>query len=163
MPMIGQTTGAWHVMNYSVDGSVFIVINQRFIPCNNALRKFSHWSACRVKCMRVPYHEFCHRVRFFGNKSTHIFLCSSWPWTVLFAPLSGMPCSLGFMYYVLSDIHICTTLSPVADVPGRLDRWCQHLPRCYQTHTCAHNIIRGTHTSPTTGHELPAVRHQSQD
>jgi len=109
----------------------------------------------------------CHRLRFFGTKSAHIFLCSSWSWTMLFAPLSGKPCSLRFMYYVLSDtgMHISTTLSPAADVPGRLDRCSRHpMSRCYQTHTCVHNTTRGTHTSPETGHELPPpVRKQSQD
>jgi hypothetical protein len=46
--MIGQTKGAGHVMNYSVDGSVFLVINPCFIPCNNALRKFL--SLIGVRC-----------------------------------------------------------------------------------------------------------------
>ena len=160
--MTGQTTAAGHVMNYSVDGSVFLVINPCFIPCNNALRKFLSligvtWvvhggTVPRVlSSCEVLWHQTC----------TH-FLCSCWPWTVLLAPVSETPCSLRFMYYVLSDMHICTTLSPVADVPGRLDRCCcQHLPCCYQTHICVHNITHDTHTSPTTGHELPPVRKES--
>jgi hypothetical protein len=78
MPMTGQTTGAGHVMNYSVDGPVFLVINPCFIPCNKALRKFL--SLIGVTCqVGVSYHEFCHHVRFFGTKRAHIFLCSSWP------------------------------------------------------------------------------------
>ena len=147
-------------MNYSVDGSMFLVINQRFIPCNNALRKFSPWSACRVKWTRVPYHEFwgclAPKVHTFSRVPVGRERCYSHH-SVGSLALSGS-CIMS------SLILVCTSprQSPVADVPGRLGRWCcQHLSRCYQTHTCVHNIIRGTHTSSATGHELPPVRKQS--
>jgi hypothetical protein len=92
----------------------------------------------------------CHRLRFFGTKSAHIFLCSSWSWTMLFAPLSGKPCSLRFMYYVLSDtgMHISTTLSPAADVPGRLDRCSRHLCPAVIKPTPVYITLHVVHTHP---------------
>ena len=114
------------------------------------MQNFSPWSAWRVTRTTVLYHEFCHRVRFFGTKRAHTFLCSSWPWTVLYAPLSETPCSLRFMHYVLSDTYICTTQSPVADVPGRLDRCCrQHLSAVIKRSEPYQNCVRNSTRDPT--------------
>ena len=64
-----------------------------------------------------------------------------------------------------SRTHTCTTLSPIADVPVRLDRCCcQHLSCCYQTHICVHNITHDTHFPNdwqwiTTGAKTVTLKH----
>jgi hypothetical protein len=129
------------------------------------MQNFSPWSAWRVTCMTVLYHEFCHRVRFFGTKRAHTFLCSSWPWTVLYAPLSETPCSLRFMHYVLSDTYICTTQSrtfrgvwiAAVNICLLLSNAVNHTKTVYVTL----HVIQ--HTSPKTGHEFPPVRKPSHE